>query len=135
MRIRKIMIISTNPPEEGTVNERLQWLGGSLGLFSARDKDRSCFRVFIELLREAKDNDGLSSDEIAERLSLARGTVVHHLHKLEESGLVENSQGKYYLSKNNLEDTVKEINENINVILDELINHAKQLDKFLGLKA
>jgi biotin operon repressor len=135
MRIQKITIIRTRPPSEGTVNERLQWLGGSLGLFSKRDKDRSCFRVFIELLRETKIDEGLSSDEIAERLKLTRGTVVHHLHTLEEAGMVESQNNKYYLVKGNLQSTIKEIKESVNNTLKEMEDFAEELDNFLGLKS
>jgi len=63
------------------VNEELRWLGNSLGLFGLRDRDSSCFRIFITLLRQTKRNEVVSSDKIAERLSLSRGTVVHHLNK------------------------------------------------------
>lgn len=135
MRIQKITLIKTRPPSEGTVNEHLQWLGGSLGLFTKRDKDRSCFRVFIELLRETKIQEGLSSDEIADRLNLTRGTVVHHLHRLEESGLIEGKKGKYYLIRDDLQSIIADIKQSVETILKDLETNAKHLDEFLGIKA
>ena len=135
MRFRKVTIIRTSAPDEGTVNEKLQWLAGSLGLFTKRDKDRSCFRVFIELLRYAKKGEGLTSDELAERLKLTRGTVVYHLNTLEAAGLIEASRNKYYLTKDNLRSAVEEINKSVNEVLKDLEEHAKQVDKLLGLES
>src|SRR3990167_11073730 len=82
--IYKITIISLRRPLEKTINQELQWFGNSLGLFNLRDKDKSCFRVFIELLKAAKANMPLTSDELAYRLNLSRGTVIHHINKLME---------------------------------------------------
>ena len=45
MRFTKITIISAKKPKESDINEKLQWFGGSLGLFGIRYKDKSCFRV------------------------------------------------------------------------------------------
>ena len=63
---QKITIVSIKKPSQRNINQELQWLGSSLGLFNMRDKDKSCFRVFIELLKSAKSGHPLSSDEIAE---------------------------------------------------------------------
>ena len=71
MRIthQRITIIRERRPVRN-LNEELQWLGNSLGLFNLRDKDKSCFRIFIELLKAAKVDKPLTSDEIAVNLDL-----------------------------------------------------------------
>ena len=89
MRIRRQQVTIINIRKPGrSLNNELQWFGSSLGLFNLRDKDKSCFRIFIELLKAVKHNHPLTSDEIAERLKLTRGTVVHHLNKLMGSCIV-----------------------------------------------
>lgn len=133
MQFRKVTIIRTSAPEEGTVNEKLQWMAGSLGLFTKRDKDRSCFRVFIEILRQTKNKEGLTSDELAERLNLSRGTVVYHLNRLESAGIIDSSRNKYYLSKNDLKSVVEDINKNLKLVLDDLEEQANKIDEMLGL--
>ena len=50
---QRITIVKIRKPVTTDVNEELQFLGNSLGLFNLRDKDKSCFRVFIELLKAA----------------------------------------------------------------------------------
>ena len=85
---QRITIVNIRKPNEHNVNQELQWFGSSLGLFNLRDKDKSTFRVFIELLKSAKAKQTLTSDELAARLDLSRGTIIHHINKLIESGLV-----------------------------------------------
>ena len=105
----KITIVTVRRSREDNINKELQWLGNSLGLFNLRDRDSSCFRVFITLVRKAKRNEVMSSDEIAERLHLTRGTVVHHLTKLMNAGIVVRESGGYLLRENNLRDVIKDI--------------------------
>ncbi|MBI5072732.1 winged helix-turn-helix transcriptional regulator, partial [Candidatus Woesearchaeota archaeon] len=85
---QRITIIKIRRPVTQNLNEELQWFGTSLGLFNLRDKDKSCFRIFIELLKATKHNKSITSDELADHLALSRGTVIHHVNKLMETGLV-----------------------------------------------
>ena len=128
---RKITIISSKKPITTNVNDEIRWLGGSLGLFNLRDKDSSCFRIFIELLKYAKKNEGLSSDEIAFKSNLSRGTVVHHLNKLIESGLVITEKNKYYLRENNLNILIEELKKDINRTMDDLKKIAENIDRLV----
>ncbi len=52
---QRITIINIRKPAERSINQELQWLGTSLGLFNLRDKNKSCFRIFIDLLKAAKN--------------------------------------------------------------------------------
>lgn len=130
-RQKIIIIMSTKPEKE--VNKELQWFGTSLGLFSIRDKDRSCFRVFIELLKSTKLKRPISSDEIAYRTSLSRGTVIHHINKLMESGIVSYENKKYALRADSLGSLVAEIEKDIKRACDDLKDVAKDIDNRLRL--
>lgn len=128
----KITVIKVRKPAANDVNRELQWLGNSLGLFSVRDRDSSCFRVFITLVRTARRNKPISSDEIAERLSLTRGTVVHHVTKLMDSGLVIRERGGYLLRENRLQSVIKDIQRDTESVFSELKEVAKEIDEKLG---
>ena len=131
--IRKYTIIKTPKPDSRNVNELLQWLGISLGLFSQRDKDKSCFRIFIELLKASKHSKLLSSEEIAQKAKLSRATVVHHLNKLMESGLIESIKNRYKLKEDKLEELINSIEKEINKTLNEIKEVSRKLDILLGL--
>ncbi len=129
----KITIINVRRPKESDVNEDLQYFGSSLGLFGLRDKDKSCYRIFLELLKAAKLKGGFSSDELAFRLNLTRGTVVHHLNKLMEAGIAINVKNRYYLREENLQIVVQAIKSDLEQSMDELTNLAKEIDDWMGL--
>ncbi len=130
---QKITLISTRKPGKKNINEELRWLGASLGLFNLRDKDQSCFRVFIELIKNSKNREGLSSDELAYHLNLSRGTVIHHINKLIESGIVVNEKNRYLLRVDNLNSLIDEIEKDIERAVSDLKAVASEIDTFLGL--
>ena len=135
MVFRKITIINMRAMPEPGVNEQLQQIGAALGLFSLRDKDKSCFRIFITLIHNMRRTQGagLSSDEIALLTQLTRGTVVHHLNKLIAAGIVEYERGKYFLTFNNIEELVDRVERNIIRTLDSLRKTAQDVDYELDL--
>jgi len=133
MRFVRITIIRTKKPDTENINEELQYLGYSLGLFSERDKDKSCFRIFIILLKALKTGAYFSSDEIAARTNLTRGTVIHHLNRLMESGIVVNDKNHYILAVDNLQELVELSRGNINKTFDNLKSVAKRIDQKLEL--
>lgn len=131
---RKITIIQSKKPIEDNVNQELQWFGTSLGLFGTRDKDKSCYRMFVVMLRGLHYDQGYTSDEIADRVGLSRGTVVHHLHKLMKSGIVISSAGRYHIKVESLTELVDEVERDILRTLKQLRKIAEVLDDKLDLK-
>jgi predicted transcriptional regulator len=133
MRFVRITIIRTKKPDHDNINEELQYLGYSLGLFSERDKDKSCFRIFIVLLKALKTQTRLTSDDIAAHTRLTRGTVIHHLTRLMEAGIVINEKNYYMLAVDNLQELVELAQGNINKTFNNLKLVAKELDNKLEL--
>ena len=130
---QRITIINIRKPREHNVNQELQWLGSSLGLFNLRDKDKSCFRVFIELLKSSKARQTLTSDDLALKLSLSRGTIIHHINKLMESGLVIHEGNRYILRVESLKTLIDEVEKDIKRACEDLKDIAKEIDERLGL--
>lgn len=129
---QRITIIRSGKPK-GSVNEELKWFGSSLGLFGLRDRDSSCFRIFVEMVKSSMDKKALGSDEIAYRLSLSRGTVVYHLNKMIEAGIVISEKRRYMLRVNNLEILIDEIEKDTARACTDLKEIAKKIDKELRL--
>jgi len=132
LRRQKITIVQVRKPiVKQTVNENLLWFGNSLGLFNLRDKDKSCYRIFVVLLKSSKSTNPTSSDELAFRLNLSRGTVVHHLNKLMDSGIVINVSGGYILRVGNLRLLIEELEKDVVRTLDNLKTVAESIDESL----
>lgn len=134
MRFVRITIIRTGKPERDNLNQELQYLGESLGLFSERDKDKSCFRIFITLVKALKSGRSLTSDDIAIQTHLTRGTVIHHLNRLMESGIVINQKSYYMLAVDNIEELVELVKNNVVKTFDNLKTTARNIDKRLQLE-
>jgi predicted transcriptional regulator len=130
---QKITIIRVQKPSKKDINDELKWFCNSLGLFNVRDKDSSCYRVFIELLKSSKEKNPVNSDELASRLSLSRGTIIHHMNKLIDSGIVVSRKNKYMLRVDNLKILVDEIEKDIDRAWRDLKEVAKEIDEDMGL--
>ena len=126
--IRKITIISLERPEKQDLNQEIQWFSNCFGMFNKRDKEKSCFRIFINLLKE---RDSLSSEQIARRSNLSRATVIHHLSKLINSGLVLEEGKKYFLRVNNLEELTREIEKDVSSTFKKLLEISREIDRDL----
>jgi predicted transcriptional regulator len=131
---QRITIINIRKPQERNINQELQWIGTSLGLFNLRDKDKSQFRVFLEFLKSAKTRTALTSDEVAEKLNLSRGTVVHHINKLMEAGLVMHEANRYMLRVNNLSELISELEKDIKRTMEDLREIARSIDSRLSFQ-
>lgn len=130
---RQIILVELPRPRERDINFELQWLGNSLGLFGERDKDKSCFRVFVTLVKETRIERPLSSDDIAEQLHLSRGTVVHHINRLMSRGIVRHEREGYVLRVENLHRLVGELHRDSERMFGQLKKISKDIDEWLGL--
>ena len=130
----QITLYKIKKSEKPSLNSELQWFSQSLGLFNKRDKEKSCFRIFITLIEAKKSRRFLSSDEIADKSNLTRATVIHHLKNLEEHGLIRQENNRYSLSNNNLSSIIKTLESDLKNILEDLEETAKELDKKLELR-
>jgi predicted transcriptional regulator len=129
----RIVIVKIRKPARTNLNEELQWFGNSLGLFNLRDTNKSVFRLFIELLKAAKTEHPLSSDELAERLQLTRGTVVHHIHRMMQAGIVEHKGRRYMLAERNLEILMDDMKKEFEKTYNELKEAARKIDTMLEM--
>lgn len=131
--IRRITIVNVRRPKEHTINEELQWLGNALGLFGERDRNKSAFRIFIELIKAAKSHEGLTSDELALKLHLTRPTVVHHLNSLIDRGIVVHRMNRYIMRGDKLVSLVDDLHQDMEREIAKMRRSAQELDRILGL--
>ena len=125
--IKRVTVVKIRRIQDSNINADLQWLGNSLGLFGLRDRDSSCFRIFITLVK--KTESPISSDEIAEHLNLSRGTVVHHLIRLMDSGIVIREKEGYLLRESSLLRLIEDLKRDTEHVFAELKEVAKEIDE------
>lgn len=111
----------------------LEWICRSFGFLEPRDKKGTAFRIFEAIVETGRTNEGLSSDELAEKLGLSRGTMIHHLNKMMKSGLVIRHESQYKLRGRSLKSTIEEVQRDVIRVFDDLKNVAETIDDTLGL--
>jgi len=127
----KILAIRTPPTVD--YDSDLEWICRSFGFLEPRDKKRTAFRIFKALVEAARHGKGYSSDELADKLGLTRGTMVHHLNKMIKGGLVIYHEGQYKLRGRSLKNTIEEVQRDINRVFEDLYKVAETIDQTLGL--
>jgi len=123
-----ITIKKVRKPKGSDLNQDIQIISQSLGLFTKRDKEKSCFRIFVEILKNKK---GLNAEEITINTNLTRATVIHHLNFLIKAGLIIKKGHKYYLRGESLNGLIKNISSDMNKTFNELEEMAKSIDNEL----
>ena len=129
---RRITLVEMPAPRGHNINYELQWIGNSLGLFGERDRDKSCFRIFITLVKE-KPHSPISSDMIADQLGLSRGTVVHHINRLMSLGIVSHERSGYILRRDSLQQLIAELHRDVEQMFKNIEKVSKDIDAWLGL--
>ena len=130
----KRITISIEPIPESNTNEQLHWISQALGLFNERDKEKSCHRIFVELIKAKKDNKQVNSQDLADRSHLSRATVLHHLDKLIESNIVMEKDHEFELIDSNLNAIILRLKKEMNDFMVEMEKMSKKLDEELGFK-
>jgi DNA-binding transcriptional ArsR family regulator len=134
MRITRITIVKDAAKPQHNINDLLLKFGETLGLFSSRDKDKSCYRILIILIKALKLKQELTSDEIAAQSGLSRGTVIYHLNRLMDGVIVTSHRSTYRIGANDLEELVGMMRRGILRMVDDLEQTAKKIDVALGIK-
>ncbi len=130
---RRIVLKKITSPAPGNINRDIDFICKSFGYFAERDKHETAGKIFRILVKEAAgDSEGLTSDEIAERLNLTRGAIVHHLNSFITSGLVVKEKNLYKLRAPSLQKCIEEIREDIDRIIKEMMKIAADIDEKLG---
>ena len=81
--------------KQSDLNDDIQIISQSLGLFTKRDKEKSCFRVFVEILKSM----GVTAEEVTLNTNLTRATVIHHLNYLIKSDFINLWEGLWFKTK------------------------------------
>ena len=126
-------ILAMRPLSKIDPEKDLEWICKSFGFLGPRDRKKTAFRIFKALIEAARENKGLTSDELAAKLSLTRGTMVHHLNKMIRSGLVIYHEGTYKLRGRSLKSTIEEAHRDIDRIFENLYKVAESIDQAYGL--
>jgi len=103
--------------------EALEYICKSLCL-EAYETD-TAKQILFEII---KSRTGLSSTQLAKRLGKSRGAVINQLNRLMASGLIVRERRYYRLRASTLANTIAELQDDIERIMNNMIEIARALD-------
>jgi hypothetical protein len=117
----------TIPSEEENVNEALDWIYECLGLGDERDEvGKSVFRAIV---RASHNGEGISSRDIMQLSEVSQAAIIYHLNQFKRSGLVVKDGRNYYLRAHTLENTLDEMQNDMNRRFERLKEIARKIRK------
>jgi predicted transcriptional regulator len=119
----------------GDINQEIQWICRSIGLFPIRDYNSSQYRIFIELIKDRKSEKVSTSDELARKVNLSRATIIHHLKKMIRRGIVSQTKNGYTLEAQTLSKVVSSLRSEVDTLFDDLSHVARTIDERLDTKS
>jgi predicted transcriptional regulator len=125
----QVVIRKVEQPFSDTLEEEFNWLLRCLGFFEPIDKGKTAASVFKELIKAAEQGKSLSASELAVKVGMSRGSVTNHLNNLQRSGLVLKEGSKYRARSKSIFRTIKEIQDEIDLVFKRMEETAKELDE------
>lgn len=132
--LKDFSIRKLREPTENELDNDIEWICNSLGFITPRDQDKTALKILKALIKSAKDNKGMTSEELSGMVQPTIGSVIYHLKKLMKAGLVVKIDSGYELRMKSLFTTIDEIKKEINLTLDEIKKVAKDIDDEVGLE-
>ncbi|MFQ5820384.1 MAG: ArsR/SmtB family transcription factor [Candidatus Heimdallarchaeota archaeon] len=117
------------------LQEDIRWICYALDLVHPRDKDETLVRVFKTILEATREQKGLTTTEIAENLGLTRGTVINHLKRLIQSGLIVQRGSFYELRELSLSHTIERIKDDVIRFVEDLLHVSEFIDRNYEFKS
>lgn len=129
----RVLVKKVRSPAPGNLDIDIDYICRSFGYFSQRDKYDTAGKIFRLIVKEAcGDTRGLRSEQIADRLKISRGAIIHHINNFISTGLVMKEHNSYRLRSASLQKCIEEIKEDIDRIFNQMIKIAIDIDDKLG---
>ncbi len=129
--MERIVIKFVERPDFDDQEKMLKWFCEVFGL-SSSDSDYSIEeQILKKFTYAAYRNRGLASSELKLKTDLARSTVIYHLNRFIEAGLLVKRGRKYYLRASEMYKAIEEIEYDINREMQRMLDTAKEFDKLM----
>jgi predicted transcriptional regulator len=129
---REIVIRSVEKPDfkRGRPDALIRWFCEAFGL-STEKGDELEEEILKDFIYAAFRDSGLSSSEIKLDRPTPRSTVVYHLNRFVDMGIVVKRGRKYYLRATDMSRVVEELEYDMNREMMKMLDMAKELDSIM----
>ena len=132
--LKQFVIRKLREPTEKKLDGDIEWICNSFGFITPRDQDKTAFKILKALIDSAKEERGLTSDELTKLVEPTIGSVIYHLKKLMRAGLIVKLERTYELRMNSLLRTIEEIEKEMRLTLTDIKKIADDVDEKAGLE-
>ncbi|MFH1642588.1 MAG: winged helix-turn-helix domain-containing protein [Nanoarchaeota archaeon] len=132
--LREFTIKQFKQPITKNIGSDIEWICNSMGFISSRDQDKTAFKILKALIKKAKHQKGLTSKELTKIVNPTIGSVIYHLKKLMNAGLVVKLGPSYELRMNSLYATIQEIEKDVLSSLENIKKISIEIDSSAGLE-
>ena len=128
----RIVIKTVERASNKTPTGFVKWLCEVLDLAEDNESAKALDQQILEkLIVASRLNTGITSSEIGKKEGIARSTVIYHLNRLINTGLVTKKGRKYYLRAIDVASTIKEMEYDIDREFSRIHDAAQEFDRML----
>jgi predicted transcriptional regulator len=132
--MERIVIKFVERPDFNDTKKMLKWFCDVFGLSSDNNEFNSIEEQILKKFTEAAyNNEGLASSELKLDTKLARSTVIYHLNRFIDAGLLVKRGRKYYLRASEMHKAIEEIEYDINREMQRMLDAAKEFDRIMEM--
>ncbi len=127
----RIFIRSIEMPDAKKPDDIIRWFCEVLGIAAEGGDSDAEGRIFRAFAYAARGSKGISSSDLTLRQGMARSTVIYHINRLIDMGIVTKRGRLYYLRATNLSKMVEELEYDLNREMSRMLDAAQEFDRLM----
>ncbi len=132
--MERIIIRIVERPDLDDSKKMIKWFCEVFGLADDNDSFNSISEQILKnFIEAAHSSTGLSSSELNLHTDLARSSVIYHLNRFVDAGLLVKKGRKYYLRASEMQKAIEEIEYDINREMQKMIDTAREFDRLMEM--
>jgi Bacterial regulatory protein, arsR family. len=130
--MESITIRSVEKPDYNDPKALLKWFCTTFGLIeSSEGKDSAEEQILVRFIYAARQNRNLSVSDLKISQKMPRSTLIYHLNRLVDAGIISKKGHTYKLRANDISRVVEEINYDVSREFMRILDTAKELDRLI----
>ena len=129
--MKSIIIRSVEKPRDNHPQVLIKWFCEVFGLANDDEDNGIEEQILLRFAKAAYQGHGISSSELKLDKDIARSTVIYHLNRLMDMGLITKQGRKYYLRANEMSKVIEELEYDINREMMRMLDAAHEFDRLM----
>ncbi|MGC8648413.1 MAG: winged helix-turn-helix domain-containing protein [Candidatus Micrarchaeia archaeon] len=130
---KEIVIRSVDKPvrEKDNVDVLIKWFCEAFGLSKEDEKDSIEEKILKKFIYAALKDKGISSGELKFGKPIPRSTIIYHLNRFIDAGLIIKRGRRYYLRSVDMAGVIKELEYDMDREIKRMLDMAEDLNRII----